>query len=164
VTTPDGRTLYGGRGIEPDIRVSAADPNPLRSRLNESAFFYVRQLVAGKVAGLESFRAEKQSFRQTVAAGDFLVTERLFEAFRAYAVADKANGLTAENINSQAEYARARIRQELATANYSNEAGFQVFLETDPQILKALESMPQAGKLTETARMGSPVGRRADGN
>ena len=33
---------------------------------------------------------------------------------------------------------------EIATANYSNEAGIQVLLERDPQVLKAVEVMPEA--------------------
>lgn len=147
VTTPDGRTLYGGRGIEPDIRIAANTGNPLKARINESAFFFVRQLVSGKVAGLENYKTEKQSFKQTVAPNEFLANDRVFDAFRTFVTTDKLNGLTAENLNSQAEYAKYRIREELATANYSSEAGVQVLLEIDPQILKAIESMPQAGQL-----------------
>jgi hypothetical protein len=75
----------------------------------------------------------------------------LLEAFKAFAANDKANGLTVDNLNGQIEYCRTRIREELATANYSTEAGVQVLLETDPQILKAIESMSQAAKLTESA-------------
>ena len=67
------------------------------------------------------------------------------------AISDKANGLTLENLNSQVEYCKTRIREELATANYSTEAGVQVLLETDPQILKALTVMSQAAKMNETA-------------
>jgi carboxyl-terminal processing protease len=147
VTTPDGRTLYGGRGIEPDVRVAANTGNPLRARINESAFYFVRQLVSGKIAGLENFKIEKQSFKQTVTPGEFQANDRLLEAFRTFVTGDKVSGLTAENINSQSEYAKTRIREELATANNSSEAGAQVVLEVDPQILKAIESMPQAGKL-----------------
>jgi hypothetical protein len=73
----------------------------------------------------------------------------LFEAFRNAAAADKENGLTAENINAEAEYARTRLRLELATANYSNEAGFQVLIEKDPQVIKATESMAMARQLIE---------------
>lgn len=164
VTTPDGRTLYGGRGIEPDVRVPTPDASPLRGRIGECAFFFVRQLVSGKVSGLESFRTDKQSFKPAVGPNDFVVGDKIFEAFRAFAAADKINGLTAENVNSQTEFAKARIRQELATSNYSYEAGIQVFLENDPQILKALESMPQAGKLVETAFMSSRSQRQILGN
>lgn len=147
VETANGRVLYGGRGIEPDVVVSGQTANVLRGRISEAAFFFVRQLVAGKIAGLENMKAEKQSFKQVLQPNEFAVTDRLFEAFRAHAAADKKNGLSAENIASQAEYARTRLRQELATANYSSEAGIQVLLEADPQVLKALEVMPRATEL-----------------
>lgn len=147
VATANGRVLFGGRGIEPDIVIPPAKPNPLRGRINEAAFFFVRQLVSGKIAGLESFKVEKQNFRQTIQPNEFAAGDKVFEAFRAFTLADKVNGLTAENISSEAEYARMRLREELATANYSTEAGVQVLLETDPQILKAIDSMPQANNL-----------------
>ena len=78
-----------------------------------------------------------------------MINDKLFEAFRAYTVADKASGLSVENINSQIDFAKTRLREELATANYSNEAGIQVLLEVDPQVLKAIEVMPDARKMLE---------------
>ena len=147
VTTAGGRTLYGGRGIEPDIKAPAQKFTPLLGRINEASFFFVRQLVAGQVKGFENFKRERQSFVQTIEPGDLAVNDRLFEAFRSFAIADKANGLTAENVNSQIDYAKTRIREELATANYSNEAGAQVLLETDPQLLKGVEAIIEARKL-----------------
>lgn len=148
VTTANGRVLYGGRGIEPDIKAPAQKFTPLLGRLNEAAFFFVRQLVAGQVKGFENYRRDKQSFVQTIEQGDLTVNDKLFEAFRTFTTADKANGLTAENINSQIDYAKTRLREELATANYSTEAGAQVLLEVDPQLMKAVESMTEARKLT----------------
>ncbi len=147
VTTTNGRVLFGGRGIEPDVVVPAIEPNPVRARINEAAFFFIRQLVAGKVAGLENFRVDKQSFKQTLQPNEFGINDKVYEAFRSYAAADKRLGLSAENITSQAVHARMRLREELATANYSTEAGIQVLLESDPQILKAIEAMPQAGAM-----------------
>lgn len=150
VTTSDGRTLYGGRGIEPDIVVRGPEQNVLRGRINEAAFHFNRQLVAGKISGFENFRVDKQNFRQTLQPGEFVVSDRVFEAFVSHAVADKKSGLTAESIAAQAEYARRRLREELATANYSTEAGAQVLLEADPQVLKAIGAMPRAGELAST--------------
>ncbi len=147
VNTANGRVFYGGRGIEPDVIAAGPAPNPLRGRINEAAFFFVRQLVAGKIAGLENFKVDKQNFKPTLQLNEFNVSEKLFEAFRTLAASDKENGLTAENINNQAEYARRRLREEIATANYSTEAGVQVLLEADPQILKAIEAMPQSSTL-----------------
>jgi len=152
VTVADGRTLYGGRGIEPDIAAAPQTFSEARGRINEAAFFFVRQLVAGKISGFSDQRVEKQNFKQTLQTGEFTVNDRLFEAFRLHAAADPSNGLTVANIDAQAEYARRRLREELATANYSTEAGAQVLLESDPQVLKALESMPQAERLVARAQ------------
>lgn len=149
VTLPDGRTLFGGRGIEPDVVVKAQEFNALRVRLNDAAFFFVRQLVAGKIAGLEAYKVDKQNQQQTVQAASFPVTDKLFDAFRQYTLANKENGLTAENIAAEIDYVKARLRQEIATANYSNEAGAQVLLEVDPQVQKAAESMTVARQMVE---------------
>ena len=149
VTLPDGRTLFGGRGIEPDVKVKAADFGTVRGRLIDAAFFFVRQIVAGKVAGFEAYKVDKQNQLHAVPTTSFPITDKLLEAFRNFAAADKDNGLTAENINAEADYARTRLRLELATANYSNEAGFQVLIEKDPQVLKATESMAMARQLVD---------------
>lgn len=149
VTLPDGRVLMGGRGVEPDISVAALEFTPLRFRINDAAFFFTRQLVAGKIAGFESYRVEKQNQQWSLPADAFQMNDRLFEAFRSYTLANKANGLTPENISANQSYVRTRLRMELATANFSNEAGVQVMLEADPQVLKALESIQAAKALVE---------------
>src|SRR5687768_550625 len=149
VTTANGRVLYGGRGIEPDVRVAAIEYNALRFRINDAAFYFTRQLVAGKIAGFENFKVERQDQSLTIAPNAMPISDKLFEAFRSYTVADKASGLTAEHLNAQVDFAKTRLREELATANYSNEAGIQVLLEVDPQILKAVEVMPDARKMLE---------------
>lgn len=151
VTTPDGRVLYGGRGIEPDVAVKPTEFTPVRFRINEASFFFVREMVAGKIAGLESYRADTQSQQLTVERDALAVTDKMFEAFVKFATAEKLNGLSAANITGDAEFAKIRIREELVTAHYSNEAGVQVLLESDPQILKAIELMPKAADmLTDT--------------
>lgn len=148
VTTAGGRVFYGGRGIQPDVKVPALAFTPLRFRINEAAFFFARQLVAGQVRGFENFKVEKQNYNQTIAPDDLQINDKMLEAFRAFIAKDKEYGLSAETVNSQIDYAKSRLREELATANYSDEAGRQVLLETDPQVLKALEVIPEAKKLT----------------
>jgi carboxyl-terminal processing protease len=149
VTLPDGRVLHGGRGIEPDIKIKGVEFGTARARINDAAFFFVRQLVAGKVAGFEAYKVEKQNQLQVVQSTAFPITDRLFEAFRNSTIAVKENGLTADNIAAELEYARNRLRLELATANYSNEAGAQVLLEKDPQVIKATQSMAMARELVD---------------
>ena len=149
VTLPDGRTLFGGRGIEPDVKAKPQEFGTQRARINDAAFFFVRQLVAGKVSGFESYKVDKQSQAKSVQAGSFSVNDRLFEAFRQSTLSNPDLGLSAENIAADIAYAKTRLRLELVTANYSNEAGAQVLLETDPQILKATESMAAARNMVE---------------
>jgi len=149
VTTAGGRVLYGGRGIEPDLKAPGLAFNALRFRINDTAFYFVRQVVAGKIPGFENYKVEKQNYNTTIQPNDLQINDKLFEAFRNYTVSNKESGLTAENINSQIDYAKSRLREELATANYSNEAGVQVLLEADPQVLKALEAIPEAKKFLE---------------
>lgn len=147
VKTAGGRIFYGGRGIEPDVKASALTFNALRFRINEAAFFFVRQLVAGQIKGFENLKVEKQNYNQTIEQADLQINDKMLDAFRAFVGRDKENGLTAENVNSQIDYAKSRLREELATANYSTEAGQEVLLETDPQVLKAVEAVPEAKKL-----------------
>jgi hypothetical protein len=85
-----------------------------------------------------------------VQPNEFLINDKLYEAFRAFTVADKLNGLNAENIDKEIDFAKSRLRAEIATANYSSEAGQQVLLENDPQVLKGVESIPDARKLFVT--------------
>ncbi len=86
-----------------------------------------------------------------VRPGDFAVSDKLFDAFIKFALADKESQLNEASVDEIAAYARSRIREELATANYSSEAGFQVLMENDPQVAKAIESMPEASKLVASA-------------
>jgi carboxyl-terminal processing protease len=156
VSTANGRVLLGGLGIEPDVKVSQPF-SELRGRINEAAFYFVRQLTAGQIAGFAEYKIDRQSFRPTVQQNDLPVGDKLVEAFGAFAAGDKTLGLTEQNVASQAEYARTRIREELVTANYSNEAGVQVLLENDPQILKALEAMGDARKMNESVAWNRQV-------
>jgi C-terminal peptidase (prc) len=153
ITTPDGRTLFGGRGIEPDIKSTPLVFNAVRFRINDAAFYFARQLTAGKVVGFEGLKVERQNHQITLPPNAFPVSDKLFEAFKAYTLAEKANNLTPEMIAANADFVKMRIRQELASASYSNEAAAQVLLELDPQVLKALEVMPQAATLGQANRM-----------
>lgn len=147
VTTANGRVYYGGRGIEPDLRVKPTEFNPQRLRINQATFYFVRKLAYGKVRGMESFRIGKQRFSKDVSTSEVKVDDSLFVAFRAFVKSDKKLGLTLEMIEKDEEYARMQLREEMATALYSNETGQQVLLENDPQVRKAVESFRDASKL-----------------
>jgi carboxyl-terminal processing protease len=150
VKTAGDRVFYGGRGIEPDVEVESLAYSPVRSRIHEAAFFFVRELVAGRIRGFEKLKTEKQSFANVVPGGELAIPAGLYEAFVSYAVAQTKNGLSRSNFENAAAFAKAKLREQLATAMYSSEAGQQMFIEQDPQVMKAVNSMPEARKLVET--------------
>ena len=149
VKTAGGRVFYNGRGIEPDVKATGLALNTLRLRILDAAFFFTRQLAAGKIAGFENFKTDKQSFKLALAPNEFTVDDRLFDAFVKYTANDKQSGLTAANLNAEKDFAKSRLRAEIATSKYSSEAGQQALLETDPQIMKAIDTVPEAKSLLE---------------
>ncbi|MDT7540422.1 MAG: carboxyl-terminal processing protease [Acidobacteriota bacterium] len=157
VRTAAGRVFYGGGGITPDIEVKPLDvATPVRARIFEVAFHFTRQLAAGQIAGLENYRVDKVLYGQHPRATDYPVTDRVLEAFREFVRKDVGTfGITPAQIDADADYARLRIRDEIVTAAYGVEAGSRTLLDADPQLLKALESLPDARRLAEMVRASS---------
>jgi carboxyl-terminal processing protease len=144
VTTENGRVYYGGRGIEPDIRIGPEEFTPQRLRINQAAFYFTRRLAYGKIKGMEDFRIGRQKFLKDVDTKGIRVDDKLFSAFRDFIKSQKTLGVTLEILEKELEYVKMQLREEMATALYSNELGQQVLLENDPQVRKAVESMDAA--------------------
>jgi carboxyl-terminal processing protease len=159
VKTAGGRVFYSGGGITPDVNVKPLDvTSPVRLRIFEAAFHFTRQLAAGQIAGLESYRVEKVLYGQHPRATDFPVTDRVLEAFREFVRKDvETYALTPAQLEAEADYARLRIREEIVTAAYGSEAGLRTVLDGDPQLLKALDAFPDARRLAEMVR-ANPTG------
>ncbi len=150
--TAAGRVFYGGGGITPDIDVKPLIFSPLRNRIAEAAFQFTRQLAAGLVPGLESYKVEKVQYGKNAKATDYPINERVIEAFRSFVRTDTLSQLTAAQLDEEIEFVKLRLREEIVTAAYSNDAGARVFLDSDPQVLRALEALPGAKRLAEYAR------------
>jgi carboxyl-terminal processing protease len=154
VQTAVGRVFYGGGGITPDIEVKEAPNNPERVRIAEAAFHFTRQLVAGAVPGLESYKVDKVLYGKTAKSSDFPINERVLEAFRNFVRAQPENQVLPTQIDEELEFTKMRLRQEIITAAFSNDAGARVLLDSDLQVLRALEALPDAKRLADNARNG----------
>ena len=150
VTTVGGRVFYGGGGIQPDVKVAPVEFTQLRSRIAEAAFYFTRQLANGQIAGLENYRVERQQFDHVLRPTDYPITDKVLDAFREFLSKDSAHGLKPENINGELEFTKIRLREEIISAAYSSETGQQILLDVDPQILKAIEVLPESKKLAES--------------
>jgi carboxyl-terminal processing protease len=152
VKTAAGRVFYGGGGITPDIDVKPFTLSPLRNRVAEAAFQFTRQLAAGLVPGLESYKVEKVQYGKNAKVGDYPINDRVIEAFRNFVRTDTQSQLSAAQLDEEIEFVKLRLREEIVTAAYSNDAGARVLLDSDPQVLRALEALPEAKRLAESAR------------
>ena len=152
VKTAAGRVFYGGGGITPDIDVKPLNFTPLKQRVAEAAFQFTRRLAAGLVPGLESYKVEKVQYGKTAKASDYPITDRVLEAFRAFLRVDTASQLTPAQLDEELEFVKLRLRDEIVTAAFSNDAGARVLLDSDPQVLRALEVLPDAKRLAESVR------------
>jgi carboxyl-terminal processing protease len=152
VKTAAGRVFYGGGGITPDIDVKPLTFSPMRNRIAEASFQFTRQLAAGLVPGLESYKVEKVQYGRNAKAGDYPINDRVIEAFRNFVRTDTQSQLSAAQLDEEIEFVKLRLREEIVTAAYSNDAGARVLLDSDPQVLRALEALPEAKRLAESAR------------
>jgi carboxyl-terminal processing protease len=159
VKTAGGRTFYGGGGITPDIEVKPLPATNQRLLIAEEAFFFIRQLSAGKIAGLENYRVEKPNRTGEPRAADFPITDKVLDAFFAYARRDKESGLANVNAGQDLEFVRARLHNEIWTAAFTSDLGQRALLEADPQVLRAFDALADAKKLYESVRNGSLISR-----
>jgi carboxyl-terminal processing protease len=146
-----GREVFGGGGITPDVLVKAA---PFRGRLFFGAFEFVRQLVAGQIAGHRDYRIAETQYRGKLTQEDidrFPITDELVSSFRQYISSKPQFTLSEEHFNENLAYVRTMLRREIMSAAYGPEAGEQIYLPDDPQFRKAVDSLDQARMLAENA-------------
>jgi carboxyl-terminal processing protease len=155
VKTAAGRVFYGGGGITPDIEIKPLNFTPLRNSIAEAGFQFTRQLAAGLIPGLESYKVEKVLYGKNPKPGDYAITDRVVEAFRNWVRMDTESQLTPAQLDDELEFVKLRLREEIVTAAFSNDAGARVLLDADPQLLRALEALPSAKRLAETVRSGA---------
>jgi carboxyl-terminal processing protease len=158
VTTAGGRVFYGGGGITPDYEVKPLEvATPARARIYEEAFYFVRQLTGGQVAGLESYRVNAEpQFGHAAKPSDLQVTDKVIEAFRDFVKRDPEAGLSPAQVEREIEYARTRIRENLINAAYGGDSATRFLLDSDPQLLRALELFPEAKALAENVNRQRP--------
>jgi carboxyl-terminal processing protease len=154
--TAAGRVFYGGGGITPDIEARGLTASPARGHIIEAAFFFNRLLTAGKIPGFESYRVDRVDYGHSPKSTDYPLTDRLLEAFRNY-VRKEQPRLQIPQIDADLDFVKLRLRYEIVTAAFGGDAGQRVLLESDPQALRALNVLPDAKRLAESVRNGTPL-------
>ncbi|HKY27794.1 MAG TPA: S41 family peptidase [Pyrinomonadaceae bacterium] len=151
--TDMGRKVYGGGGIAPDEIAKPRKGTIAEAKLVDVVFAFAMELATGRVAGFDSYKIQRPiEFRHTVIASDYPITDGLFQELKKFAAAKPEYKATAEQLERSKPFVERQLRFELATAAYGMMAAVQVLNETDPQIARAVDAMPRARELAQSAR------------
>ncbi|HSE33855.1 MAG TPA: S41 family peptidase [Pyrinomonadaceae bacterium] len=153
--TAGGRLVYGG-GITPD-QVGLVEPRvftPLQQRLIHPVFGFVREAIAGRLQGFESLKLTRMpDFTHGLESSDLIVDNRLFDLFKEYVAKNRGTFKFADaQLERQRDFLKRQIRYDLAVAWYGIVRAQRVFISDDPQVLKAIELVPQARELSRAGR------------
>jgi carboxyl-terminal processing protease len=154
--TDTGRPLYGGGGISPDENVKARPLNAQQVRLIDPIFAFAREMANGRVTGFNDYKiAGMPDFTRNVAPTDFVVDDKVFKAFKEFVVAHaEAYKLTDAQLDRQREFIARQLRYDLTTAAFGSVKATQVLILDDPQVSKAIDSIPRARDLATAASRG----------
>ncbi|HEX8293082.1 MAG TPA: S41 family peptidase [Pyrinomonadaceae bacterium] len=156
--TDTGRPIYGGGGIAPDEPVKARPLTPQQARLIDPIFAFAREAVNGRVGGVPaSFKVGGMpEFERNVEPEAFVVDDKVYKAFKEFAVANYGEELklTEAQLDRGREFIARQLRYDLTTAAYGSVKATQVLMFDDPQVAKAIDSLPRARDLATAAMRG----------
>jgi carboxyl-terminal processing protease len=136
--TDSGRTVKGGGGITPDEKYEGPKLNRFQTELlRKFAFFNFTARYLGThdtklVKGWEPDQAILNEFHQ------FLLKEGI--------------SFTESEFAQDQDWLKSQLRREMYMSAFSVDDARRLTIETDPEIAKAIESLPKAKALLETAR------------
>jgi carboxyl-terminal processing protease len=135
--TDGGRTMYGGRGITPDIVVEEPKLSTVATHLLQHGAFF----DFGKY-----YLAKHKTIPET-----FEVTDEVLQEFKTFLDSKKIK-ITDANIKENAEFIKRRIRAQLVLVIYGEDKAGKIAIENDYLVGKALDHLGQARELMASAK------------
>jgi carboxyl-terminal processing protease len=134
--TDSGRTMFGGGGITPDVKIKPFKTTKFEdSLLVKYAFFnFAKHYLANR-------HVDK----------NFEVTDAVMQDFRKFLDAEKIP-YTEADLNEGSDFIKSSIKTELFIAEFGQEEGLRVRATSDPQVVTALELLPKAKELADNAK------------
>jgi len=143
--TDSGRQVFGGGGITPDIKIPATKATTFQQHLAQQYAF---------------FNFAKHYLLNRHVQKSWEVDDATLQEFKGF-LQKQQIAFTEPEFNESLDWVKANIKSEIFIAEFGQAAGLQVRAETDPEVIKALELLPQARALTDTAR--KVIAERASG-
>jgi carboxyl-terminal processing protease len=142
--TDSGRQVTGGGGITPDIIVAAPKVTKFEQLLYRNDVFFPAETGVGGFT--RSFLGSKPTITK-----DFEADDVVMHTFREYLSKHNVR-YTEPEFAENLDWIKRKIKQEVFLSTFSQQEGFKVLLEADPQLQKAVEAIPQARALYQNAR------------
>jgi carboxyl-terminal processing protease len=152
--TDSGRQVTGGGGITPDVTVAAPKLTKFQETLIRADVFFPYE------AGVGGFTRYYLGTRPNITK-EFTADDTVMKDLREY-LAKKDVRYTESELSENLDWIKRKIKQEVFMSVYGQQEGFKVELEADPQVQRAVDSIPQARALYENAR--KVVAQRMGGN
>ena len=133
--TDSGRTMYGGGGISPDVRIDTPKATKFQDvLLYKYAFFNFSKHY------LIDHKVEK----------NFQVNDEVMTEFRHF-LNDQQITYNENEMTEVQDWVKANIKSELFTSVFGQQDGLKARAEWDPMIKKAIDLLPQAAQLQQHA-------------
>jgi len=147
--TDSGRTVYGGGGIAPDEKFTEPPANDFQRRLNRRFAFF-------------NFTAKYFGSHSTKLPKGWIPDEAVLNEFRSFLQREGIEYTEAEFADNT-EWIRRQLREYMYTTAFGVDESRRMAIETDPAVLKAIESLPKAQQLLENAKKVLAQRRSDDG-
>jgi carboxyl-terminal processing protease len=135
--TDSGRTVYGGGGITPDFKIA----NPKSNHFQDTLLQHYAFFNFAKHYTVNHHPDEKK----------FEVDEQIMQDFRKFLDSEKIPFTEAELLQNN-DWVRSNIKSEIFIDAFGQDEGLKVRAEADPEVVKALQLLPQAKQLADKAR------------
>jgi carboxyl-terminal processing protease len=142
--TDTGRQVYGQGGITPDVIVPDRKPTEFEDLLERRGVFYPGY------QGVGDFVRFYLGQRPTVTR-EFVTDDAVIAQLKKYLTQERI-AFTEQQIEDNLSWLKWEIKREIFTTVLGLNEGYKVALENDPQLDKAIASIPQARALYANAR------------
>lgn len=142
--TVTNRPVFGGAGITPDVVTTKDAFNPDRALLTDVIFFFVRETIREK-------KLDRSGTAQLANAASDEIENIYMPRFRKFAASGSWD-LRPKTLDVEAKYIAEQLRYNLALAAAGPQEAVRVRTELDPDVAKAIDALPRAQALAESAR------------
>jgi carboxyl-terminal processing protease len=133
--TDSGRTVYGGGGITPDVKIDTPKSTPFQEVLLEHDVF---------------LGFTEQYLTHRTIAKDFQVDDAVLNDFKQFLSGQNID-YTPQEFTSNLDWVKTNIKSKLFTTQFGETPGLQVEADWDPMIVQAVGLMSQAAELEQKA-------------